>query len=45
MNTKLTIVIELSDETYRHISNIVNLAQLLKVAAEKELYKFVLEDL
>jgi hypothetical protein len=44
-NTKITVELELSSETYAHVANISNLGELLKRVCEKELYRFVLEDL
>lgn len=47
MNENVTIVIELnlSQETYKHLNNIVNLHDLLKTECERLIYKFVVDDL
>ncbi len=43
-NVVLTVKIELSQDTYNHIENVVDIGEHLKRAAEKVLYTFIMED-
>jgi hypothetical protein len=45
MNTTITIALDLSEDTYKYVARIANLSEMLKRAAERELYRLIREEL